>query len=628
PILPPDELKSPKKAFSKRPFEKLIKDEISDDMRRITATLWFSSDGSQSRFVGHLIFEYSLEKAFLRARSTMIRLIISNVITGILMMLLLVLATKNFVISPLTILSGASRRIAEGNFNDQISVSSRDEIGELAAHFDEMRVKVKNFTENLQQMVELRTMEVIDGKRKIQKILIHIEQGILTFDMNNKIDSEFSDFLMRFLGLPREAISGANIFDLIFSRIQMTPNDRDQMMTSLISMFDEDEFCFALNVEHLIKEAVIEMDGKKHIVGFEWAPIIDENTNRISKMMLALKDLTKQRELENNLRQEKAANSKMMIHISDTIRIGRQKLENTLEDFHKRLGQVNESLKSPDGGNPNGIFIDLHTIKGNARTLGLKDIIEASHAAEEHVVRWRSGEHYDRGDFMRALDALRDELKQYENTIKTVLGDSANKMAGQTIEHYNTSFLSTVAFLINNNKKQLNDAGMGVKSVAITDHVCDWDEAMLQPIADILVHATANSVAHGFLNPYRKNRTQRDLQIEINAKTYGDRVIIEISDNGFGIPIEMVRDLARSKNLPFDETSPYDVLFHNGFSMTSEVSHMSGRGVGLSAIRKIANNLGGDVDIRSAEGKGTVLTVYIPIEKVTKKRILSTAEAV
>ncbi|MBF0443334.1 MAG: HAMP domain-containing protein, partial [Oligoflexales bacterium] len=620
PILSPDELKTAKKPFSKRPFEKLIKDEISYDMRRITAALWFSSEGAEPRFVGHLIFEYSLEKAFMRARSTMIRLIISNVVTGILMMLLLVLATEKFVISPISVLSGASRRIAEGNFNDRISVPSRDEIGELAQHFDEMRVKVKDFTENLQQMVEMRTLEVLDGKRKIQKILIHIEQGILTFDNKNKIDTEFSDFMMRFLELPRESIAGANLFDLIINKTQLSPNDRDQLAASLVSMFDEDEICFMLNSEHLVKETVISLKDSNYIIGLEWTPIIDETTGRISKMMLSIKDLTKQRELENRLKEEKAANTKMMIHISDTIKVGRQKMEQSLKEFDARLLQVDNSLAAADGGNPNGIFIDLHTVKGTARTLGLTLIIEAAHASENFVAKWRSGESYDRKLFLASLDMLKNEIRQYGNTIRIIMGENDAKITGHSVEQHTSSFLSVLAFLVNSNKKHLNEAGLGIKSVTICDEVCDWDETMLQPISDIMVHAFANSVSHGFITPQKKNGRSRDMEIAINARKYGNKAIIEISDNGQGISLERIREIALRNNVPFDETSPYDVLFHNGFSTATDVTHSSGRGVGLSAVRKIANNMGGEADIISSEGKGTTLTISIPIEKILRQK--------
>ncbi|MBF0441279.1 MAG: hypothetical protein HQK54_05190, partial [Oligoflexales bacterium] len=76
PMVPAESLKNAVKPYSKIPFEKILKEDIAADMRRISVALWYSEGISEPEFIGHLIFEYSLEKAFARARSTMIRLII------------------------------------------------------------------------------------------------------------------------------------------------------------------------------------------------------------------------------------------------------------------------------------------------------------------------------------------------------------------------------------------------------------------------------------------------------------------------------------------------------------------------------------------------------------------------
>ncbi|MBF0443321.1 MAG: HAMP domain-containing protein [Oligoflexales bacterium] len=617
-MLPIEKLQQPIKTYSKIPFEKLHKENISGSMSRMTAALWYRPDAtSDPRFVGHLIIEYSLEKAFARARLNMFRYISANLITGTLMVLLLVLATNKAVISPIDILSKASRKIAEGDFNATVSVSSRDEIGQLAKDFDEMRVKVKDFTNNLQNMVEQRTYEVIEGKKKIQKILIHIEQGILTFDTDYRIDSEFSNFLMRFLGVTKEEIAGADIFKLILDKIEISDNDRDQLASSILNILNEEEVTFELNSHHLIKEAVINLKDKKAIAGFEWAPITDENTNKVIKIMLSIKDLTMQRELERTLAEEQKTNSAIMRHISDAIRVGRSKIEFILSDAKVRLARIYESLSSAEGGNPNGIFVDLHTIKGNARTYGLKNLIEKTHLTESYVAKWRAHESYDRNMFLAALDSMKKEVYLFSSTLTDVMGDieKSNGTHGQIASFFNTA--STIIYSI---LKSHAEQGIHLKSATISDSVCDWDEKMLHAIGDILVHAITNSVDHGYLLPLKNGEKIDDVEIELSTRIYGEMVVIEVTDRGSGVSAEKARDIARKCNIPFDENDPFEILFHCGTSTSDNITTSSGRGVGLTAIRKIAQSIHGDVAIHPSLPRGTTLAISIPRENAMKHR--------
>jgi len=97
------------------------------------------------------------------------------------------------------------------------------------------------------------------------------------------------------------------------------------------------------------------------------------------------------------------------------------------------------------------------------------------------------------------------------------------------------------------------------------------------------------------------------MQLTRQQETY----LLVIADDGAGIDIAKVAAKATQLGLPTPRTrgEAFELLFHDGFSTKDTVSDLSGRGVGLSAVRSEARKLGGDVLIESIEGKGTQITV-------------------
>ncbi|MBF0443382.1 MAG: HAMP domain-containing protein, partial [Oligoflexales bacterium] len=171
PITPPAELVKPLKPFSENPFENLIREEMDLNIQRITTAIWYQpAKAKEIKLIGHLVFEYSLDKAYARARFSMFRIFFTNSVTGFFMILLLLLATNRTVIHPIEILSRAVRRIAEGDFGASISIKSGDEIGQLSSSFDKMRIKIKDFTNNLEDKVKEQTEELRSANVKLRDI--------------------------------------------------------------------------------------------------------------------------------------------------------------------------------------------------------------------------------------------------------------------------------------------------------------------------------------------------------------------------------------------------------------------------------------------------------------------------
>ncbi|UWP97289.1 chemotaxis protein CheA [Aliiroseovarius crassostreae] len=146
------------------------------------------------------------------------------------------------------------------------------------------------------------------------------------------------------------------------------------------------------------------------------------------------------------------------------------------------------------------------------------------------------------------------------------------------------------------------------------------DKTVIERLADPLTHMIRNAVDHGLEeNSDREARGKPSQgQVSLSATHRSGRVVIEVSDDGAGINREKVHKLAIEKGLvPADlqltESEVDNLLFLPGFSTASEVSNLSGRGVGMDVVRSAIQALGGRISISSEQGKGTTFSISLPL---------------
>jgi two-component system chemotaxis sensor kinase CheA len=136
----------------------------------------------------------------------------------------------------------------------------------------------------------------------------------------------------------------------------------------------------------------------------------------------------------------------------------------------------------------------------------------------------------------------------------------------------------------------------------------ELDRVILESLADPLVHLLRNSVAHGIELPadrVRANKPEAGL-IELRALQKGGSVEIVVADDGGGVSLETLAEAARVGSLA-------DVLAEAGFSTAPEVTGISGRGVGLDAVKRHVESFGGSLEVRSEPGQGTDVVLLVPL---------------
>ncbi len=135
----------------------------------------------------------------------------------------------------------------------------------------------------------------------------------------------------------------------------------------------------------------------------------------------------------------------------------------------------------------------------------------------------------------------------------------------------------------------------------------ELDRGILEGLSELVVHLLRNAIAHGLETPSERERRgkPRRGRLELRAEQRGSVVEVTVADDGRGVSGETLAEAARS--------SLVDVLARPGFSTATEVSALSGRGVGLDAVKQHVEAVGGALDIRSDTGQGTEVVMRLPL---------------
>jgi two-component system, chemotaxis family, sensor kinase CheA len=212
---------------------------------------------------------------------------------------------------------------------------------------------------------------------------------------------------------------------------------------------------------------------------------------------------------------------------------------------------------------------------------------------------------------MDKLETLRSGLSQLERNIRE-LQESVMRIRMLPISFSFQRFPRLVHDLSQKMSKKIELKLIGEQT--------ELDKAVMEKIGDPMVHLVRNSLDHGIEEPHVRLAAGKDEVgiIQLNAYHQGGFIVIEISDDGAGLPRDRLLEKAIEKGLVSEndnlsDEKIYDLIFHPGFSTADQVSDISGRGVGMDVVRKNIKELGGKVDVSTIPGQGTTFTIRLPL---------------
>ncbi|WP_413436802.1 chemotaxis protein CheA [Sulfuriferula sp. GW1] len=147
----------------------------------------------------------------------------------------------------------------------------------------------------------------------------------------------------------------------------------------------------------------------------------------------------------------------------------------------------------------------------------------------------------------------------------------------------------------------------------------ELDKGLIERIVDPLTHLVRNSVDHGIEMPDARRAAGKDEagKLVLSAAHQGGNIVIEVSDDGAGLNRDRILAKAKQQGLPVSDTMPdaevWQLIFAPGFSTAEAVTDVSGRGVGMDVVKRNIMAMGGTVEIRSAKGYGSTMSISLPL---------------
>lgn len=210
-----------------------------------------------------------------------------------------------------------------------------------------------------------------------------------------------------------------------------------------------------------------------------------------------------------------------------------------------------------------------------------------------------------------------EELANAVGNLDVVTADlqlSVMKTRMQPVKKVFGRFPRVVRDLARNLKKEVD--------LVLHGEETDLDKNLVEALADPLVHLVRNAVDHGVESPEDREKAGKSRQgtVVLSAAQEGDHILLSIEDDGKGMDAEVLRRKAVEKGMMdedaaarLEEKDCYNLIFHPGFSTKTEISDVSGRGVGMDVVKTRIAQMNGMVEIDSVKGKGSKITIKLPL---------------
>lgn len=471
-----------------------------------------------------------------------------------------------------------------------------------------------------------KIMETLDEKMMIMK---NVQQCIITVDHNHKIKnhSRYTNFF--FNGIELDKI---NIIDLLLHNSNNISSDQVQQIGSCLrNILGENEITFFLNSHLLPHELEFKFENLEKDLEITWVPILMDE--QVQQILITIKDVTEINKLKSdNVRRE--TDLAIIIEI----------VESGLNDFYENIAMLrnylNEAIvvarRSSDGDidDINHIFRCLHTIKGNSRSLNWKGIANISHDIEQYFDNikkkknnWRTQNALER------LSFLEEKIYKYQFLFESRLKGKSNLSEKQSLDLIKKIRSIALENDIEENQKIkriisaidleqfetleriLSPLSHGIEQDAVDlgkkVPIIDWgSERVLLPknkkqlLRDIFTHIIRNSIDHGIEKSEvrLKNGKPNIGKISFKLEYNNQGILIRYSDDGRGLDLLSLSEKLRL-SVPISDYAIAETIFNSGTSTAHSINKISGRGVGMDAVRTLVQNEGGCISIKFLQNR-------------------------
>ncbi|WP_141733896.1 7TM diverse intracellular signaling domain-containing protein [Oligoflexus tunisiensis] len=514
----------------------------------------------------------------------------------------------------------------------------------LADQINDYKNRLEQYSRNLEMQVEEKV-------RDIRSIMDHIPLGIFMIQDNMMIHKDHSKNILQVF--PKESIESLDAKELIFSGSNLSPDELSQAVSCLEASLGEDIVNFDANSHALPLEIHRrEGHGPSKIFEMTWGSITDEK-HRTDKILVTMRDVTDIRMLQARSKYQEEE----LDFIREILRVPAMRFTRVIQSC-RDLMQENKNLiqsQGIDNGNTEVLkllFINIHTIKGSARSLYLQKMADVLHAVEQYYADLLKSPSapWDLHRMEKDLAEAERIIDLYDGIARDKLGRSSDpihivEFGMEQIEHaYRVLSAATqgkvlpadvqagislvknlfharifkdardvIKELCGSLPALARDLQKEVPRVEIETNGIRIGERAEDLFRNIFVHLLRNTMDHGIESAEERIRTGKNPQgtLKILMEPSGDTVALTYSDNGRGLNIGRIRAIGLARNL-LDTNSANDIkrvaelIFDSGLSTAHQVTEISGRGVGMDAVKRFIQRHGGSIAIAlQSEGRET-----------------------
>jgi len=550
----------------------------------------------------------------------------------------------DLIVKPIVKLEKENLKIAKGNFKEVKEIPSfMIEISSLSSSLVKMSSSLQDLTHNLENKIKIRTEEIEEKNTNIANLLNNAGQGFLYFDKKMRIGKEVSKEALRIFN---EDIVGKNILKLLFHT-----KDQDLIQKNMLYILEQEEekseiLLTLLKKEVLIHNKFIELDYK----------ILNKDT-----FMLILTDISDKKELDQQIKEEQQI-LKMVVEAIKSI----EQFKEIKKDYENVILNI-DAFKTLD--TLSNLRMQIHTYKGLFAQKDMLNIVKELHHFEALIDKSINDEKIA----TEILDITKEDMQAWLDkdieTLSHILGkdyfssenrisikkDRISKIAEDILE-----LKDKVKSYTQNNTLNVNVLKSFQKLLLRVDNLQDrnifvyinpyktlvenlsvqlekpLNALIIKQEQDIyladtykgflnsLVHIFRNSVDHGIETIEEREDKEKELlgTICMDIAIKDNNLLINISDDGRGIDINKIKDLAVQKNIytkdeikDLNEQESLLLIFQDSFSTSCEINNISGRGVGLASVLHELNKLKGSLFIKNDAGKGITFMFTLALKQ-------------
>ena len=512
-----------------------------------------------------------------------------------------------------------------------------DELAMLAASINTML-----------KMLEESFNRVQSSNNALGNLLNNAGQGILSFSENRLVDADYSVECLRFFS---GGIAQKDICDLLFPGESLREQEeRNFLAHALQRIFNESDderrnvFISLLPDEVMLAEKTLEIRYKIIFRLEAGAPQL--------LLMLIMTDVTEKRQLEKQFQIERK-----VLQMVITSRLNYNDLSECIQEFRVFCRrELPEALDEEGFGEKSlaEILHYIHTFKGKFAQFNLIKLDEELHKLEQDVIDLReSGAAHESYRQLLSGERLQGWLDEDIRLLKRFLGErffaaaemftipkqellSIEKKVLQNMSRFDSQWL--LPLLRRLRYRPFADLLSSYPEYAATmaerlgrqlaPMKIDGGETLINPqhyrgFANSLVHVIKNALEHGLEEPDErllKGKNEKGV-IRCSVRQKEGRLLVSLGDDGRGLDLAKIKDKAREKDLfsreeldAFEERKIFELIFHDDFTTRETVSTFSGRGIGLAAVKKEVDKLGGMIRVENHPGKGTDFFFSLPFD--------------